>query len=212
MKCGKVALVAVLVLMTLAAGCSKSPKIDLGVMTGNVFKHDYFGFTITLPADWRIFSDAEMSAIMEAGKDIYAEGDESKKKALDLAELRVLNFFGVSAYPIGVANNSNILCSAEKLGNQSGVNIGADYLDIIKGQLSSATFVFRATKEIYPQRLGGKEFHVLELAFDTPDGAEAWENIYAIILDNYALLITATYFNPEDLATIEACLNSLTFK
>lgn len=197
-------------LLVLSVGCSSSTKtsapekpkkpdvLDAGIVTGSVYRNEYFGLTIVIPDNWDVQSEETKKELQEIGKNAMANGDEAKKAAMDRAADRSASLLFASKYPMGTPDktNANYGAAAEKVSAFPGIKTGKDYLVQVR-QLMQGSTVKCTFKEIYSEKIDGVDFDVLECSIDV-QGTTVKQKYYTAIMREYALLINITYVAPED--------------
>lgn len=187
-------------------------EVDLGSVVDGVYKNDYFGVTVDLPKDWEVQDAEVMKEMMEIGKDVIAGDDESKKKQLDLAELKVLNLLMVSQYPLGeVEPNPSVIVLAEKVSKLQGISSGEDYLLANKKVLESTGIPYEFN-EITTTNIGGKEFHVMVLTVEIDTDFIMTQKYYSTVMNGYAFNFITTSADDETLAATDQVVQSAKFE
>lgn len=206
-------MIVVLSFLTACGGASPAAKLDLGVMDKGAYKNDYFGLEMKVPEEWDVQDAEAMNQIMEAGKEMVAGGDAKKKKDLDLAEEQTLNFVMAFKYPPEQQQpiNPNIICNAEKLSFLQGVKTGKDYLDSAKNMMLETQMPYKFDKEVYTEKLGGKDFDVMEAVIEVGD-MKITQKYHTAIMNGYALNFIITYFDDASKAEVDSILKSIQFK
>lgn len=186
--------------------------VDLGSVVDGVYKNDYFGVTVDLPKDWEVQDGEVMKELMEIGKDVIAGDDESKKKQLEIAELKVLNLLMVSQYPLGeVEPNPSVIVLAEKVSKLQGISSGEDYLLANKKVLESTGIPYEFN-EITTTNIGGKEFHVMVLTVEIDTDFIMTQKYYSTVFNGYAFNFITTAEDDETIAATDQVVQSAKFE
>ena len=205
------------------AGCSttstkevaKDKVISLGKNQGNVYTNDFFNMTINIPEKWVVATDEEKNALINKGAEIVAGDDKSKAKQIDLAKLRTVYLLVISAKGMQVqaVDNPNFMVIAEKLSFFQGVKNGSGYLGEVKKQLKtlSSTLPYNLDKEVYTEKVGGKDFSVLEATIKSGN-VKLTQKYYACVLNGYALSFITTSYEDAGAKSLDGVLKSVTFK
>jgi hypothetical protein len=217
----------ILLLVFSFAGCGKKSNkeltkevakdkiITLGENKGNVYTNDFFKMTINMPDKWVVATDEEKTEVLNLGKEIVAGDDKDKAKQLDLSTLRSVYLLMISEKGLQVksAGNPNFMVLAEKLSFLQGINNGSDYLASIKKQLKSlsSTVPYNLDKEIYTEKIGGKNFSVLEATLEAGT-IKMTQKYYACVLNGYALSFISTGTDDANAKILDTILKSITFK
>ncbi|AOT69296.1 hypothetical protein [Geosporobacter ferrireducens] len=205
--------IVVLSFLTACGGASPTAKVDLGVMDKGTYKNDYFGLEMQVSEAWSIQDAEAMNEIMEIGKEIAAGDDEKKKKQLDLGDEKTLNFVMAFKYPPEQQQpiNPSIICNAEKLSFLQGVKTGEDYLESAKNMMTESQMPYKFDKEIYTEKIGGKDFDIMEAVVEIGD-MKIMQKYHTSIMKDYALNFIVTYFDDESKAEIDTILDSIRFE
>ncbi|HAV14658.1 MAG TPA: hypothetical protein DCX06_14370 [Opitutae bacterium] len=197
------------------SGCNKkaSEVIDFGTFEGSSFSHDFLGFEIQFPEGWAVLGHQDLEAMAKFGGELLAGEDENLKAVVDASELNAVNLFNVSKYEMGSAVPSNpaLTAVAERMLFMPGIKVGKDYLFHAQKLLEQSSVQVVFPKEVYPVTLGGREFYVMETQMQFP-GVSVNQKYYSCVDRRYALSFIATYNTPEEAATLDAVLRTLSFK
>jgi len=207
---GSMVMMLILVLATACSG-SKAKTIDVGTTANGTYTNDYFGISLNFPTEWEFKNEEEMQELAEAGQELIAGDDASKKKKLDLASVKTLNLLVASKYPIGGEQvGPSIMSVAEKVSKLQGISSGKDYLEASKKLMVESQLPYQF-KEITTVTVGGKEFHVMEVSIDT-GAMVVTQNYYSRIIEGYAFNLITTYENEESKAETDKIIGSVAFK
>src|SRR5262245_16092234 len=103
----------------LLGGCTKraSEEIDLGAVENAVYRSQYFGLSLTLPAEWSVQDESMRQKLVQTGTKMMFDGDKRMKTALKLSEQQTVNLLAAFKHPIGtpVPFNPSIMCVAERV-------------------------------------------------------------------------------------------------
>ena len=190
-------------------------KLDLGKNEGDIYKNNYFGLSVKLPKDWKVASEEELKQVIDTGKDIVAGDDESKQAEVDVAELNSVYLLMVSKTEMTgqTYNNGNFMIMAEKLNFLQGITKGSQYLEHVKKGLQDIKdqMPYNLEKAIYPEKIGGKDFAVLETGIES-EGMKLTQKYYAYVMKGYALVFIGTSTNEENSKVIQDMLDSIKFE
>src|SRR5208283_4463560 len=83
----------IIALAVLFIGCGKkaSDEIDFGTFNNSVYKNNYFGLTVTVPADWSIQDQEAQRRIMKLGGNMLAGEDKNLKSLMKAGELKTVS-------------------------------------------------------------------------------------------------------------------------
>lgn len=190
-------------------------KIDAGEVEGREYKNKFFGMTIKLPSNWIIATDEEKQAIVDSGKQVAAAGDENKEKQYDMSLERTVYLLVTSQKGLNVQDitNPSFMTLAEKLSFFQGVKDGKGYLEEVKKQLKAlaAQIPYNLDKEIYTEKVGGKEFYVLE-AVVNGTGVTLTQKYYASVINSYALSFITTSYSDEQSESLNEIIKTISFE
>src|SRR5262245_43236272 len=62
----------------LLGGCAKkaSEEIDLGTVNNSVYQNQYFGFSLTIPAEWSVQDQEMRQKLIQTGTKMMFDGDK----------------------------------------------------------------------------------------------------------------------------------------
>ncbi len=188
-------------------------EIDFGAFTQSVYRNNYFGLSVTLPADWIIQDQDAQDRMMKAGVKMVTGDDKNLQLAVKASELNVVNLFSVFNFPVGspVEFNPSIMAVAENMRQFPGIKSGKDYLFHARKLLESSQVKVTFPKEVYPQKLGGVDFDVMAVKIAVGN-LVVKQNYYVAIIKGYALGFIISHNTDEELATLQKILDSVTFK
>ncbi len=201
-------IVAVSLLLT---ACGFSSRITLGVMENGVYKNNYFGLSVQLPKEWSIQDIESMNQLAETEN--TSAGGEGETKKPDLSQAETLNFIMASKYPQNQqeAVNPSFICNSENLSFLQNVKTGKDYLESAKNLLIDSQLPYIFEKDIYTEKLGEKDFNVME-AFIQSGSTKVTQRYYSAIIKDYALNFIVTYFDDASKAEVDSILKTVSFK
>lgn len=190
-------------------------KLDFGTNEGDVYKNDFFGLTVKLPKGWKVASDEEKQKVIDAGTAVVAGDDKSKKTQMELGELKTVYLLMTSKLGLQSQepSNANFMTMAEKVSLLQGIKKGDDYLGYVKKQLKdmSSKIPYKLDKEIYTEKVGGKDFSVLEASIEN-EQIKLTQKYYAYITKGYALCFITSSTSEEDSKVLGDMMKSVTLK
>ncbi len=196
-------------------GQDAGEMLDLGKKEGDIYKNNYFGLSFKLPKDWKVASEEELKQVLNTGKKIAADDNESKQDELDSAESK-------SAYLIMVSKTEmtgqtyktgNFMVTADKLSSLQGITNVNQYLEQVKAGMMSIKdqMPYNLDKPIYLEKIGDKEFAVLETSIYS-EGIKLTQKYYAYVIKDYVLVFIATSTNEDYAKVIQDMLDSVKFE
>ncbi|MDQ0091510.1 hypothetical protein J2T12_004947 [Paenibacillus anaericanus] len=207
-KLGVMTVIMILTLVMVTACGGKGKEVSLGVTESGSYTNDYFGVSLSFPTDWEVQDAAGMNEIANAGQEMIAGEDETKKLQLELSKAKTLNLLLVSQYPLnGPDPSPSVTVVAEKV---PGMKAGKEYLDPTKKTLIDTGIPYEF-KEISTVKIGGKDMAVLESWFDAGE-LVVTQNYYTAIIEGYAFSFIITHFDDESKAEVDKIIESITFK
>ena len=207
-------LMLVMATLITVVGCAKltEKSIDLGTMNGTTYSNDYFNMTIEIPENWTILSEDEKKDLMNKGMEIVAGDDKDFEEALKNNEYRNVYLISTYKYPLNTetTSNANFMSTAEKLSFFQGVKNGKDYLEEAKKLLGGTEMSYKFEKEIYNEKVGNKDFYVLETYIEAGE-MRVSQKYYARVEKGYSLNFILTYTNDNEKKDVEDILNTVKF-
>jgi hypothetical protein len=206
---------SIIVLTVALAGCWKraGDEIDFGGFNNTVYTNNYFGLTVTVPADWSIQNQDAQRRLMKTGSAILSGDDKNMSAVIKASELRVVNMFAVFQYQPGspVTFNPSILSMAEDVRALPGIKRGQDYLFHAKQFMQSGQMNIIFPKDFYPQKVGGRDFDVMESEMALR-GMVVKQRYYSAIMKGYALGFIISFTTDDQEASLQKVLDTVTFK
>ena len=201
---------------TEAKDSKKDKKIDLGKSEGKVYKNEYFNMTINIPDKWIVATDDEKNHMMQEGKQVITDNDKNKEKQIDYSLEKTVYLLHTSEKGLSVNEtlNPSFMAMAEKLNLMQNVAVsdGKGYLEQVKKGLQDMAMVpYKFDKEIYTEKVGNKDFYVLEATVNNGD-VNLVQKYYAAKVDDYVLVFIATGFNDDQAKKLDTTIKSISFK
>lgn len=197
-------------------GCSNASEsasnkvISVGEMNDYTYTNDYFGITFSIPQDWTILSEDEITKLKEASGEIVP--NKEAKEQMDLAEQKTLDLVYTHKYELDYTEgfNPNLSCVSENL-ELVGFEVKTPeaYLEQAKKQMMETGLPFELD-EITQETVGSKQFGVLESTIDL--GIVIHQKVYVTIIDGYALVFTLSYSNVEGMDELLGIMDTITFE
>jgi len=204
-----------IILAGLLAGCGKkaNDEIDFGTINNSTYSNNYFGLTVTLPADWSVQDQEAQKRLMGMAGNLVAGDDKNEKALIKASELQTFNLFAAFKYPIGspVPANPTVLALAEKVSQLPGIKQGKDYLYHVRQGVESSQIKMTFPKDIYPQKLGGVDFDVMDAQL-AMNGKTVNEKYYCTIKKGYALTFIVAFESDQLDPAQQKFLDSVAFK
>ncbi|PKL25730.1 MAG: hypothetical protein CVV47_03550 [Spirochaetae bacterium HGW-Spirochaetae-3] len=197
-------------------GCATAPStpttMDYGRFEGNVFTNDFFSLSIAVPEGWVVQDAATMARLVKQGTDMLYSDNEEMKRAIEVADVENMQFFGAYQYPLGsaVEFNPSVILMAENLKSAPGVVDGGDYLFHAKRMMEQSSVEFRIVEDTRPVTINGAELHALDIAI-TYLGNEIRQRYYTRVLNGFAVAVVITWTNDEALSELDASVSTLRF-
>jgi hypothetical protein len=208
-------LLLLLACAALLPGCGKkaSDEIDFGAVEKSVYRNEYFGFSITLPADWSIQDQESKQRIMEMGGKMIAGDDQSRKAMMKASELQTVQLLAAFRHPLGtpVPYNPSVMCVAERVSHVPGIKQGRDYLFHTRRVLESSPMKISFPKDVSAAQLGGREFDVMHVEMQVT-GVTVRQKYYASIMKGYALGCIMSYQTGAEESVLDGILATTRFK
>ena len=201
---------------TEAKDSKSDKKIDLGKNEGNVYKNEYFNMTINMPDKWKVATDDEKNALIQTGKQVISDNDKNKEKQIDYSIEKTVYLLVTSEKGLSVNDTSNpsFMAIAEKLTLMQGVVIsdGKGYLEQVKKGLQGVTQIpYKFDKEVYTEKVGNKDFYVLEATVSN-ENVKLIQKYYAAKIGDYVLSFIGTSYNDDQAKKLDTMIKSISFK
>ncbi|MNO64153.1 hypothetical protein D3C76_548770 [compost metagenome] len=210
----KMGLVTVILVLTMAlvTACGGAKKeVSLGKTTNGSYTNDYFGVSLSFPKEWTFQDEESLKKLMEQSREFIADGDDTKKKQLDLASLKTLNLLMASQYPLDSGElGPSVVIVAEKVSLLQGVKTGKDYLEASKKFMMESQLPYNY-KDFTTAKVGGKDMDVMQITIENGD-LVVTQDYYSTIIDGYAFNMIFTYVDDEMKAATDKIVQSVSFK
>ncbi len=156
--------------------------------------------TMEMPEDW----------ILQFDK---LNRNSTKKNDIDLSEEKKLTLIAAFKYPVmgQPGFNPSFICMVDKITTGFKAKKGYEYLQAVKDSLIAAQLPYEFSKEIYDEKIGSKNFSVLEGSI-TSGEFHVSQKSYAAIVDKYALVFTFTYSSDEEYDELNNIIKSIKFE
>ncbi len=215
-RINKVSVLFMALCLVLTVGCgSKSIKeITLGETKDNVYTNEYFGLEAKLIEGWITLDRETIKSLNKASTEIMANGDENKKEQLDkLSEEKTLTFLMQNKYEVGsVPFNPINSIVVEKLSFLQGINSSEKYLAVAQENLKAVEALkINVSDEIVTKSINDVEWSLLEANIEVGDGTTYKQELYCVLRDGYAVVVTACYIDDEEKEQAEQFIQSLKF-
>ena len=192
-------------------GCSKRAQLDPGKINGTVYTNDFFKLQLNIPADWSVNGELAKQQILHAGRDRMKIDNAKTEQAMDASVQRTTQLLTLSRHPMaGGTPTSSFGCVSERLVPGVGIENGRDYLNAVVKTLQYSTVPLAIEDQSRTEKLGGAEFHVLSIAYQTPRG-KIPQTYYARTTNGYALVFIVTVIDEADKKTTDEILRSIKF-
>lgn len=196
-------------------GCAKG-AVTTGAFDGQTYGNEFFGLSLTVPADWRIALKDEMQRQFGVDKAQVGSDDKQVEQELKLGEQKTLYLLYVSEFPQGHVGsfNSNIILTCEnlKLTGQK-VKTAKEYLLAAADKIDKELYSYQLD-EIDEENIGPVKVATAYAELEI-NGIPLRQRHFAALRNGYALLMTQTYSREatvDELNEMQGIANSLMFK
>lgn len=206
-------LVMVVAILFSVTGCKlPAEEIDLGTMEGTTYSNEYFKMTLEVPESWSVLNEDEKKELMDKGMELVAGDDKDFEKQLKNSEYRSVYLISAYKHPLNtqVDFNPNIMSIAEKISFYQGVKDGKEYLEESKKLLEKTEVPYKFEKDIYSEKVGDKDFYVMETFIEVGD-MKITQEYYSRIDKGYALNFILSYSSEDDKKAVEDILATVKF-
>lgn len=202
-------------LVFLSVSCGKKnagEAFDYGTVTGTTYSNSFFGFTVSLPADWYVMDRAEIDRVQQLGAEAIPNRSLKKEltKAMDVQNAILLMVQGYEP-GMGEGFNPNFQIVSENLSRYPNIKTGEQYLQQALKTLGMTGMSY-ATLDVPIGRtdIGGRVFHKIALEVMLGEGSLTQE-MYAVVRDGFALAAVLNYVDEEQRAVLYSMLGTLRF-
>jgi hypothetical protein len=171
-----------------AKGAGITDRPDNGRVVDGVYTNEFLGFRYTVPKGWTVHGEETQKVIMEAGKEVMAGEDQTRKRILEAASKRTFQLLTVFEYPLGTPNKPNrgIQVAAENVAFAPGIQTGKDYLQVLEQNIAAGQVHFEFEGEPTEETVDGIVFSHHYGHFQV-GGRTIHEVFYATMLKGYAV-------------------------
>jgi hypothetical protein len=206
-------------LVIILAACNDSPTIpenfDYGKIENNVYKNEYFGFELPVPADWAVENKEQTQQIQEEGRKIIGEHNKElaeRIKADNVRSAMLLSVFRYKDDSVVGKYNPSFGIAVENLGKSSRIKNGEDYLKQAKALMQQSGISYTFGTGFISQKLGNKEFTVMELTALYKGDFKVGQLYYATIEKGFAISVIASFGDDEQKDKLKEILANIRFK
>ncbi len=210
-------LFALVVYMT---GCKNPRKIpdnfDYGHWTGTTYRNDFFGFELTVPADWHISGDAnaELREAMNTANELGFTNEKEAAKILKAAEVTTANLFMVARYTDEEATekeafNPNILSLAENISLPGKAVSQADYVQAFR-QNATKTVPGLVILSEETKKIGNRDFTSLRASFGIQGVVIQQEHLIRLE-KGFALVFALTWVDDQEKTKLDDIMATLSW-
>lgn len=193
-----------------AAAIALPANIRGDIDDGNIYRNEYFGFSLKLPADWRALNRDEVGLAQEAGRSLLGSPDARRNAALAAAQKRIVNLLAISKSPMGLPENSIIMIAAEKIVNPA-VTTRETSLATEKSMAEKASGAVRIIRPTFEMKIGAADFAGFEFELEMY-GSRMRQQMFFTKRAGYDLIFGLGYSKDDDLKTLQTALQSLKFE
>ncbi len=178
------------------AGEELNKTVTRGVISGDSYTSTFSGLSFQKSGTWRFFTDAELSAAMNASTDILDQ--DAFEKAL-ASMVTVHDMMAMDD-----ATGNNIVVSYENLALTNSTSITPEsYIDAVEQQLAGQSGFSSTMGEEKTVTLSGNSYHRAECTM-VYNGITMSQFFYVRKLDKYMSVIIVTVMDGTDISTVEA--------
>lgn len=207
----KIFLLLGLSLFLVACDSKTEKSLGYGEVSNGVYSNDYFKFSVNLPNDWVIQSQAALNEVIEKGSDVFAGDDEVLKSALKASEQDTVNMLAILKFEQGSPEpfNPSFIVVAENISSAPGVKTGADYHYHAKKLLQSGQIPYEFPNEIFSRDVSGVTFDVMptQIPFYT---SNIFQEYYATKINDHIFMFILSYSTESEKQELEAILSGVT--
>lgn len=209
---------ASVIFIFLASSCKDSGRMpenfDYGKVENSVYKNNFFGFELPIPADWVVQDTEQMKKISEEGQKIISEHNEELGEKIKASEVRSAMLLSVFRYKddsvVGQFNPSFGI-AVENLGPFSSIKTPEDYLQQAKSLMLKSGIDYKFPTGFVPVKIGNKNFTVMELTAIYKGNVEVGQMYYCILDKGFAVSIVISFGTDEQREQLRHIISNIRF-
>jgi len=194
-------------LLLFVGGCTKSSPfltVTDGLISEELYRNNYFFFSIPIPPNWTI-ADAQTDAMIS--EKIRNNLEEYDPDLIDETDSVGIGLLTISKYPLGTeASNPNIRISAEYVAQYHDLEDAEDYLET-GVKLMHAALPYEPNHEIYEYDIDGKAFARTDMKLNTPNGL-IYQSFITALSKKYSLSIVLSGQTDEEIEYLETIVHA----
>ncbi|HVT86429.1 MAG TPA: hypothetical protein VHD35_14595 [Chitinophagaceae bacterium] len=205
-------------LIFLAAACKDSNKIpenfDYGKVENGIYKNNFFGFELPIPADWIVQNSEQIKQISEEGQKIMSEHNPElgeKIKASDVRSATLLSVFRYKDDSVVGQYNPSFGIAVENLGSNSLIKTPEAYLNQVKTLMQGSGIPYKFLTGFVPLKIGNKDFTVMELTAVYKGNAVVGQMYYCTIDKGFAISVVTSFGTDEQREQLRHIISDLRF-
>lgn len=177
--------------------------LTLGEVKDGFYINQFFDIELALPDAWEVMSEEQIAMIVGAGADLIESSNSELADELKLEEQEVLYLLGMFKYPLEEQHtiNPNIMITAEKLDESTGIQTADQYLDHSLELLMETGLSYTFEDERTEVTGTGHTFSKVHGNVDTGSFL-LYQDYYIVLTQGYAINIITTYSTVDGISEI----------
>jgi len=199
-------------------GCKDSGKIpdnfDYGKTENGIYRNNYFNFQVPVPTDWSIQNKEQTEEIRKRGRKVMEEANKDFAEKINANDIRSATLLTVFKFPVDSAAaefNPSFMMVAENLAGSNTVKSGEDYLEQAKSLMLQSNMGYKITPGFTKEKIGKREFHVMETANNYGGTEDVRQLYYATIDKGFALATIISFTSKEQEDELKKMIHQLKF-
>ena len=176
----------------------------MGVVVGQKYTNEYFGFDFLIPSEFTILDSAEATMYSNVGA-AGIKSDSNKTKQIDLAMTKQATFILVFEKAVGTPGNAGL----EIVVIKQAAGVTAKMALTASVALATSSPRFKLTKSL-PATFGGQRFAGARIDGQVGD-VKIRQELYVIIRRGYSVHMAITYQTEDSRKNMMKMMNSLKF-
>ncbi len=205
-------------LFLILAACKESTKIpenfDYGKVENGIYKNNFFGFELPIPAEWAVQDTEQMKKISEEGQQIISEHNKElgeKIKASDVSSAMLLSVFRYKDDSVVVRFNPSFGIAVENLGTHSAIKTPEAYLQQAKSLMLKSGITYKFPTDFVSLKLGNKDFTAMELTAVYKGDVEVGQMYYCTLDKGFAISIVISFGTDEQREQLRHIISNIRF-
>lgn len=192
------------------AGARSQAPLDLGHLDGLNYVNDFFGLSLSIPANWIVVNGQRNKEILDESKKLLENEEARKRTEYEKSIEKSTILLGLTRLPAGTPNNASFIVVAERLSSPAIMN-GVAALRAMETMTKKSSFVVEFQDGIRSETINGVEFGVATVK-TTSGGTSVMQKIYMMVKKGYGLEFFFTYDDAARLPAFNSIMKTVKIK